>query len=150
MVLSDAKECNECVGFSSFHILYSKYMPKQQRKTAWLYTDMEMLSSPSVRLGETTAREIQNRNRACRMIERVGKAVLMPQSQTNMAKVLLHRFYMRESMQKAEYHEIAATLVFMAGKLGSGSGFVKIDKIIQKSAEDAFKKYIDASEGTNV
>lgn len=78
-----------------------------------------------------------------------------PQDQLNIGKILLHRFYMRCSLKKAEYHEVAAAILFLSGKLGSGSNFVKIDKVIHYMVRDcikdpAKKNQVDTREGTKV
>lgn len=57
------------------------------------------------------------------------------------------------SFKKAEYHEVSATLLFIAGKLGSGRNFVGIDQIIHHIVRDCCKDpikraLIDSSEGS--
>lgn len=46
---------------------------------------------------------------------------------------------MRSACQTHEYHEVAATLLFLASKLGNGAHFIKIEKIIYYCALDAKK-----------
>ena len=62
-----------------------------------------------------------------------------------MGKILLHRFYMRKSFKKAEYHEVAATILFIAGKLGSGGNFVSIEKVIHFIVRDCCKDPVKRS-----
>ena len=62
-----------------------------------------------------------------------------------MGKILLHRFYMKKSFKKAEYHEVAATILFIAGKLGSGGNFVSIEKVIHFIVRDCCKDPVKRS-----
>jgi hypothetical protein len=107
--------------------------------STWEFTDKEMMDTPSLKLGMSFKKEAEVRSRACRIIERVGKKLGIPLDQINMGKTLLHRFYMRHPLQKAEYHEVSAAIIFIASKLGNGQNFCKIEKVIFNCATDAKK-----------
>jgi hypothetical protein len=120
-------------------------------KSQWEFTDKEMMQTPSLKQGFSYKKEADVRTRACRIIERVGKKLGMPIDQVNMAKILLHRFYMRHSLQKAEYHEVSAAIIFIACKLGNGGNFCKIEKVIYYCAVDAKKnESVDMNENNKV
>ncbi|KAJ3254364.1 hypothetical protein HK103_007246 [Boothiomyces macroporosus] len=120
-------------------------------KKQWEFGDDEMADTPSIQQGFCMKKEADLRLRACRIIERVGKKLGMPQDQINMGKILLHRFYMRYSLQQGEYHEVAATILFIASKLGSGAISIKIEKIILYCAKDAKKDGpVDMNENNKV
>ena len=55
-----------------------------------------------------------------------------PEDQINIAKVLLHRYYMREdcTLKNNHYMLISSVMLFIVGKTGSGKQFVRIDYII--------------------
>ncbi|KAJ3302580.1 hypothetical protein HDV03_004831 [Kappamyces sp. JEL0829] len=113
---------------------------KQQNLSQWQFLDHEFLNTPSVKEDRySVAKEACIRLKACRMMERVGKVLQMPLDQLCVAKVLLHRVYMRVSLKKVDYHEIVAALLFMAGKLGSGVNFIKIEHLVKAVAYDCAK-----------
>ena len=62
---------------------------------------------------------------------------------------------MRKSFKKAECHEVAAAILFIAGKLGSGGNFVSIEKVVHFMArhcckDPALRAALDTSEGGKV
>jgi hypothetical protein len=58
---------------------------------------------------------------------------------------------MRQSFQKAEYHEVSAAVLFICCKLGNGGSFIKIEKLIYHCALDAKKDgNVDMNENNKV
>ena len=59
---------------------------------------------------------------------------------------------MRQAFQDIGYHEVAAAIIFLVCKLGSGSDFKKIELVIQHCAIDAKKdgKPVDMDENSKV
>ena len=43
---------------------------------------------------------------------------------------------MRYSLKEADYHEVVGALLFMAGKIGSGENFVKMERLVKAVAHD--------------
>lgn len=65
----------------------------------------------------------------------------------------MNRFYMREALQAIDYRDVAGTILFMAGKLGNGKNFQKIEKVIVGCINECYKKssaVVDTSEGGKV
>ena len=59
---------------------------------------------------------------------------------------------MRQALQDIGYHEVAATLIFLTGKMGSASDYKKIENVIKYCASDAKKdgKLVDLDENSKV
>ena len=138
-------------------------MPKSSkipssRKSQWEFYDSEFLSTPSRKSGIEFHEEQEKRLKGCLFIEKIGNLVKMyfhnnprPIDQINMGKVLLQRFYMRASLKDFNYRSIATAILFIAGKLGSGENFVKIETLLPLAAKESLRRDdVDTSEGSPV
>eukprot|EP00842_Homolaphlyctis_polyrhiza_P005715 jgi/Hompol1/6144/HPOL_002189-RA len=105
---------------------------------SWLFTEEELLETPSCEDGIPIEEEIALRLSACRMIERCGPKLRLPHTSILIAKILLHRFYMRMSFKKYHNKQIAATALFLCGKLGAGVDCAKLlDGVAHICGQDA-------------
>lgn len=86
-------------------------------ETQWLFTEAELLRTPSILEGLTPEKERENRSKGVNFILQVGIMLKLPQITLATASVFLHRFYMRHPMQTFHYYSIAATCLFLAYKV---------------------------------
>ncbi|WEW55040.1 hypothetical protein PRK78_000468 [Emydomyces testavorans] len=92
-------------------------------QSQWLFTDSELLRTPSVLDGMTIEAEHTSRGKGVNFIMQVGILLKLPQLTLYTASVYLHRFFMRYSMvdlpQRPGMHpySIAATALFLATKV---------------------------------
>ena len=86
-------------------------------ETQWLFTEAELLRTPSILDGLTPEKERENRSKGVNFILQVGIMLKLPQITLATASVFLHRFYMRHSMQTYHYYSMAATCLFLAYKV---------------------------------
>ena len=86
-------------------------------ETQWLFTEAELLRTPSILDGLTPEKERENRSKGVNFILQVGIMLKLPQITLATASVFLHRFYMRHSMQVYHYYSMAATCLFLAYKV---------------------------------
>ncbi|KMU82853.1 cyclin-L2 [Coccidioides immitis H538.4] len=92
-------------------------------QSQWLFTDSELLRSPSVLDGMPIESEHTSRGKGVNFIMQVGILLKLPQLTLCTASVYLHRFFMRYSMvdlpQRPGMHpySIAATALFLATKV---------------------------------
>ncbi|BFZ58738.1 hypothetical protein PYCC9005_005803 [Savitreella phatthalungensis] len=82
----------------------------------WLFTDEELLRTPSIQTGHDAAREAIERGKGCDFVQRVCHKLHLPPPTLATASIFLHRFYMRHSLREYHYYEVAATCVFLATK----------------------------------
>ncbi|KAI1328310.1 cyclin-like protein [Xylariaceae sp. FL0255] len=86
----------------------------------WLFTQQEILSSPSILDGLPPAEERLRRAKGVNFIYQAGILLELPQITLYVAGVFFHRFYMRRSMveekQGIHHYNIAATALFLANK----------------------------------
>lgn len=89
----------------------------------WIFTESELLRTPSILDGLTPEKERENRGKGVNFIFQVGIMLKLPQVTLATASVLLHRFYVRHSMADVpgrpgfHYYSMAATSVFLATKI---------------------------------
>ncbi|KAL8945017.1 MAG: hypothetical protein Q9216_000001 [Gyalolechia sp. 2 TL-2023] len=89
----------------------------------WIFTETELLRTPSILDGLSAEKERENRGKGVNFIFQVGIMLKLPQVTLATASVLLHRFFMRHSMVDApgrpgfHYYSMAATSVFLATKI---------------------------------
>ncbi len=89
----------------------------------WLFSDEELLRTPSILDGMTPEKERDNRAKGVNFILQIGIMLKLPQITLATASVFLHRFYMRNSMEDGPGHKglhfypIAATCLFLATKV---------------------------------
>lgn len=86
-------------------------------ETQWLFTEAELLRTPSILEGLPPEKERENRSKGVNFILQVGIMLKLPQITLATASVFLHRFYMRHSMQVYHYYSMAATCLFLAYKV---------------------------------
>ncbi|KAL8746379.1 MAG: hypothetical protein Q9190_001588 [Brigantiaea leucoxantha] len=97
--------------------------PFQPTKSQWLFTDAEMMQTPSILDGMPPEKERENRGKAINFIIQVGIMLKLPQITVATASVLLHRFFMRYSMVQTpnrvsyHYYSMAATSLFLSTKV---------------------------------
>lgn len=89
----------------------------------WIFTESELLRTPSVLDGLTPEKERENRGKGVNFILQVGIMLRLPQITLATASVFLHRFYIRHSMVNLSnrsgfhYYSMAATSLFLATKV---------------------------------
>ncbi|MCJ1253228.1 hypothetical protein MMC24_001039 [Lignoscripta atroalba] len=92
-------------------------------ESQWLFTEAELLLTPSILAGVPPAKERENRSKGVNFILQVGIMLKLPQITLATASILLHRFFMRNSMvdwddrKGMHYYSVAATSLFLATKV---------------------------------
>ncbi|KAL9608534.1 MAG: hypothetical protein Q9167_006648 [Letrouitia subvulpina] len=92
-------------------------------ESQWLFTDAEMLQTPSILDGMSPEKERESRSKGVNFILQVGIMLRLPQMTLATASLLLHRFFMRYSMVQIpnrinyHYYSMAATSLFLATKV---------------------------------
>lgn len=95
----------------------------QMVESQWIFTEPELLQTPSILDGLSPEKERENRGKGVNFIFQVGIMLKLPQVTIATASVLLHRFFMRHSMVDApgrpgfHYYSMAATSIFLATKI---------------------------------
>ncbi|KAK6333206.1 hypothetical protein TWF718_011028 [Orbilia javanica] len=113
-------------------------MDDSDRNDQWLFTDEELLKTPSiVRNGITFQQEREGRSKGCNFILQVGIKLKLPQLTLATASVFLHRFFMRESLKDFHYYNVAATALYLATKVEENCR--KLSDLIQAVARTAQK-----------
>lgn len=114
------------VSESSPHVRQSLSLPNELlllAESQWLFTEAELLRTPSVLDGLSPEKESENRGKGVNFILQVGIMLKLPQITLATASVFLHRFFMRHSMvelpnrQGFHYYSMAATSLFLATKV---------------------------------
>ncbi|QSL66980.1 hypothetical protein MERGE_001367 [Pneumocystis wakefieldiae] len=90
---------------------YSSYKGK------WYFDKEDFKYTPSVNDGWSLEKEQIDRGKGVNFIIQVGARLKLPQLTLSTAAVFLHRFYMRFSLAKYHYYEIAATCILLATKV---------------------------------
>ncbi|KAJ2900168.1 Cyclin pch1 [Zalerion maritima] len=113
------------------------------RRKQWIFTNNEIISSPSVLDGLSPAEERLRRAKGVNFIYQAGVKLDLPQVTLWVAGVFFHRFYMRRSMVEScggsHHYNIAATAVFLANKTEENCRktkdiIVAVAKVAQKNA----------------
>ncbi|KAF8245306.1 cyclin-like protein [Wilcoxina mikolae CBS 423.85] len=86
-------------------------------ESQWLFTEEELLQTPSVLDGISPETEREQRSKGCNFITQLGIQLKLPQLTLATASTYLHRFYMQNSLKKYHYYETAATSLFLATKV---------------------------------
>ncbi|KAJ3258142.1 hypothetical protein HK104_006995, partial [Borealophlyctis nickersoniae] len=96
----------------------------------WLYTDRDLLHLPSLTTDppHDLISEALWRWNQCHYISASPATI-----QT--AKILFHRFYMHEPKSRYPYHEIAATLFHISGKVNDHIAFDKVVTVFGRAAK---------------
>ncbi|KAL8655549.1 MAG: hypothetical protein Q9210_000799 [Variospora velana] len=98
-------------------------LPNAVTDSQWIFTENELLRTPSILDGMTPEKERENRGKGVNFIFQVGIMLKLPQVTLATASVLLHRFYVRHSMIDIpgrpgfHYYSMAATSIFLATKI---------------------------------
>ncbi|KAF3938010.1 Cyclin-T1-3 [Dactylella cylindrospora] len=103
----------------------------------WLFTDEELMRTPSVKSGFSVQQEREGRSKGCNFILQVGIKLKLPQLTLATASVFLHRFFMRESLKDFHYYNVAATALYLATKVEENCR--KLSDLIQAVARTAQK-----------
>ncbi|KAG0131157.1 cyclin-like protein [Tuber indicum] len=90
---------------------------RQNLESQWIFTEEELLRTPSVLDGISPELEREQRGKGCNFILQMGIQLKLPQLTLATASVFLHRFYMQNSLKKHHYYETAATALFVATKV---------------------------------
>lgn len=113
-------------------------MDDSDRNDQWLFTDEELLKTPSIiKNGITFQQEREGRSKGCNFILQVGIKLKLPQLTLATASVFLHRFFMRESLKDFHYYNVAATALYLATKVEENCR--KLSDLIQAVARTAQK-----------
>ncbi|KAJ2160694.1 hypothetical protein GGF46_002051 [Coemansia sp. RSA 552] len=122
----------------------------------WYFTDDDLANTPSQTGSEYTspseklisaADEQTHRARSCAFIHKMVQKLEMHQFVASTACVLFHRFYMRQSMTKFHYYQIAGACVLLASKVEENKRSLKqIARVCMEVAgkgqtKDAAKDY---------
>jgi protein BUR2 len=86
-------------------------------ESQWLFTEEELLQTPSVLDGISPETEREQRSKGCNFITQLGIQLKLPQLTLATASTYLHRFYMQNSLKRHHYYETAATALFLATKV---------------------------------
>lgn len=70
----------------------------------WIFTEEELLRTPSVLDGLTPEAEREQRSKGCNFIVQLGIQLRLPQVTLATASMFLHRFYMQNSLKKHHYY----------------------------------------------
>ncbi|RLN48983.1 hypothetical protein BBJ28_00015607 [Nothophytophthora sp. Chile5] len=114
----------------------------------WLFTESELLASPSRDGGVSLNEEKLRRRKACIFTAKLARALHVVMPVQRAAAVYLHRFFMRRSMSHHDEFEVAAACLLLASKAEeSEAGVVKVGRLA-----DAFihcKKALEAKENAS-
>ncbi|KAL8730813.1 MAG: hypothetical protein Q9181_004528 [Wetmoreana brouardii] len=86
-------------------------------ESQWIFDENELLRTPSILEGTPPEKERENRGKGVNFIFQVGMMLRLPQVTLATASVLLHRFFMRHSMNAFHYYSMAATSLYLATKI---------------------------------
>lgn len=86
-------------------------------ESQWLFTESELLQTPSIIEGLTPDKERESRSKGVNFILQVGIMLKLPQITLATASIFLHRFYMRHSLKTFHQYEIGASSLFLATKV---------------------------------
>lgn len=73
-------------------------------ESQWIFTEEELLRTPSVLDGLSPEVEREQRSKGCNFIVQLGIQLRLPQVTLATASMFLHRFYMQNSLKKHHYY----------------------------------------------
>jgi hypothetical protein len=76
----------------------------QDSESQWIFTEEELLRTPSALDGISPESEREQRGKGCNFILQMGIQLKLPQLTLATASVFLHRFYMQNSLKKHHYY----------------------------------------------
>ncbi|OQR98466.1 cyclin-like protein [Achlya hypogyna] len=83
----------------------------------WIFTEQELIDSPSRRDGMPRQHVDMYRMRCCEFIEKLGSVFRLPLLSISSGKVFFHRFFAVQSYRTYDAWLIAATCLFLAAKV---------------------------------
>lgn len=83
----------------------------------WIFTQQQLLDSPSKRDGISFEREWRDRTIGTSIIFRVGAHTRAPIHSLHVAMIFYQRFYMRRSLKGHNFKEVALASLYLALKL---------------------------------
>jgi protein BUR2 len=94
----------------------------ERDQSQWLFTQADLLRTPSILEGMPAAQELANRQKGVNFITQVGIMLKLPQLTLATASVYLHRLFMRQKMPTEKnpglhHYSAAATALFLATKV---------------------------------
>lgn len=82
----------------------------------WIFSELELRSTPSQRDGMKYVDELSLRRKACDLIEKMAKTLDLPKLAQISADNYLHRFFMRQSLVRYDKYLVAAACVLLGSK----------------------------------
>ncbi|EOR00123.1 hypothetical protein E3P92_01608 [Wallemia ichthyophaga] len=86
------------------------------RRDQWIFSDEEVLHTPSVAAGLSASDELRDRIRGVNWLLRIGVTARVRSDSLYNACLYFHRFYMRKSLQQHDVEQTALTCLFLACK----------------------------------
>lgn len=80
------------------------YAEMPDSESQWIFTEEELLRTPSVLDGLSPELEREQRGKGCNFIMQLGIQLGLPQVTLATASMFLHRFYMQNSLKKHHYY----------------------------------------------
>ncbi|KAI8833520.1 cyclin-like protein [Chytriomyces cf. hyalinus JEL632] len=125
-------------------------MPNSQSRSAsqqWKYSHRDLQRPPSLQHGISLAEERELRSKAAKFISNMGYALKLPQLVIATAQTFMHRFYMRESFKKHQYHDVSSAAVFLATKVEETGRRLRavITAAAQKAKKDDSHQVLEGS-----
>eukprot|EP00899_Mesostigma_viride_P020587 jgi/Mesvir1/2852/Mv13939-RA.1 len=90
---------------------------EDEEESRWLFTKEELDNCPSRQDGIDVKKEAAYRRSYCLHIQETGMRLKVPQVTIATAVVFCHRFYARQSLMRYDRFDMAATCLFLAGKV---------------------------------
>ncbi|RLN61165.1 hypothetical protein BBP00_00005573 [Phytophthora kernoviae] len=115
----------------------------------WIFTELELRSTPSQKDGMKFADELVLRRKACDFIEKMAKSLDLPKLAQISADNYLHRFYMRQSLVRYDKYLVAAACVLLGSKAEESpkkighvaKEYISVRKIVEKEQVFAIQKH---------
>ena len=83
---------------------YPEMSERQNLESQWIFTEEELLRTPSVLDGVPPELEREQRGKGCNFILQMGIQLKLPQPTLATASVFLHRFYVQNSLVEHHYN----------------------------------------------
>jgi hypothetical protein len=115
----------------------------------WIFSELELRSTPSQRDGMKHSDELVLRRKACDFIEKMAKTLDLPKLAQISADNYLHRFYMRQSLVRYDKYLVAAACVLLGSKAEESPKkvayvareYISIRKEVEKDQVFAIQKH---------
>lgn len=78
--------------------------PPTEWEYQWLFTEEELMQTPSVLDGIAPEMEREMRSKGCNFITQLGIQLKLPQLTLATASTYLHRFYMQNSLKRHHFY----------------------------------------------